>query len=97
MNGIRRRPGWLVHCLKAVFRNYHRQLLLELSINRTEIMEFLRQRDYVVFALLNYSGKSRDPLCMARVDSHADTSTRNVLAVNNANQRALREIQDRFC
>jgi len=72
-------------------------LLMETSINRKEIMDFLRQRDYVVFGLLNYSGKNKEPLRLAQLGGHSEIQTRNILAVNRNNQTLLKEIQNCFC
>ena len=72
-------------------------LLMETSINRKEIMDFLWQRDYVVFGLLNYSGKNKEPLRLAQLGGHSEIQTRNILAVNRNNQTLLKEIQNCFC
>ena len=71
-------------------------LLLEISLNREEIMDYLWQRDYVVFALLNYAGKNKEPLCLAQIQENSKNQSRNILAVHISRHAVLTQIKDRF-
>jgi FkbM family methyltransferase len=72
-------------------------LLMEISINKEEIMDFLWQRDYVVFALSNYSGKNKEPLRLVQIREHKENRTRNILAVHSSNTEILKKLEVGFC
>lgn len=72
-------------------------LLLEISLNRTEIMDYLWQRDYIVFALLNYAGKNKEPLRLAQIHENSENHSRNILAVHTSNHAVLTAIKNCFC
>jgi FkbM family methyltransferase len=72
-------------------------LLMEISINREEIMDFLWQRDYVIFGLLNYGGKIREPLRLSEIQKHSELQTRNILAVNTSKTKLLKKLNENLC
>jgi hypothetical protein len=72
-------------------------LLMEASVNRNEILEFLWQRSYTVFALKNYSGKSREQLELVQIDNNEENQTRNILAIHESKRNFLGAIQTQFC
>ncbi|NKB38210.1 MAG: FkbM family methyltransferase [Gammaproteobacteria bacterium] len=71
-------------------------LLIEISVNRNEILEFLWQRDYLVFGLLNYSGKSHEKLELIRIADIDSKQIRNVLAVHSSKKDLLDSLYDNF-
>lgn len=71
-------------------------LLIEISVNRDEILDFLWQRDYLVFGLLNYSGKSRQALELSKIENSDSKKIRNILAVNNSKKDLLNALYDTF-
>jgi FkbM family methyltransferase len=71
-------------------------LLLEISKNRKKIMDFLWQREYVVFNLLNYSGKKKEHLRLAEIPYQSESNARNILAVNSSRHEIIKGIKDHF-
>ena len=72
-------------------------LLMEVSVNHNEILEFLWQRSYTVFALKNYSGKIREQLKLVQIDNNEENQTRNILAIHESKRNVLGSIQTQFC
>jgi len=71
-------------------------LLIEISVNRNEILDFLWQRDYLVFGLLNYSGKSQEKLELMKIVDNNSKQIRNILAINRSKKDELDVLNDSF-
>ncbi len=71
-------------------------LLIEISVNRAEILDFLWQRDYLVFGLLNYSGKSRSALELSKIENNNSQQIRNILAVSGSKKDLLDALYSNF-
>jgi FkbM family methyltransferase len=72
-------------------------LFLEISKNRKKIMDFLWQREYVIFNLLNYCGKKNERLRLGQIPYQSESDAHNILAVNTSSHEILKGIQRNFC
>ena len=72
-------------------------VLMELSVNKNEILDFFYQRGYVIYALDNYSGKSSEALKLSLKQEHAEIESRNILAVHESEKDMLERINTQFC
>ncbi len=77
--------------------SYKPSFMLEISDQRNEILQFLSDRGYVVFDLLNYGGKRREALRLYQVPEPSDSTARNILAVHRSRQRCIERIGAAFC
>ena len=72
-------------------------VLMELSVNKTETLAFFYHRDYLVYTLDNYSGKSSDALRLSLKERESEISARNILAVHESEKNKLALINENFC
>ncbi len=72
-------------------------VFLEVSRDRNNIMDFLWQREYAIFKLLNYGGKKVEHLRLAEIPFQSESDAHDILAIHKSNHDILQKIRHEFC